>query len=351
MNKIIDIKTLMNNINKYILVDLRSPIEFEEDTIIGAVNIPLLDNEERKMIGTLYNDNQKETYKDGLRIASQKLPHILDKVNELKINNPKKDIVFFCFKGGLRSTSIQTVFELIKFPTYKLDKGYKSYRKYILDNLPIYLDKINWHVLTGNTGSGKTLILNELLKQGYPVIDLEALANNRGSIFGSIGLGNKVTQKSFESKLFFELKKYIDNDIKDIFVESESKKIGNITIPAEMFNKMQISSHILLNVSIDKRIEIINDIYNPSNIDKEYIKKLIINNDYFKQKLGIKWMDTMLEHIDKEEYNLFIKRMLLDYYDKLYGESHNKYQYHLIIDNDNIKDIVNKLIEYYNNIK
>ena len=219
MHNIIDVKTLVDNIDKYIIIDLRSPVEFEAGTIKNAINIPLLDNDARKIIGTLYKENEKEAYRQGLKIGMEKLPSIYDAVNVLIENNPDKEIVFSCFRGGTRSKSVQATLELLKIPSYKLDGGYKAYRQYILNNISVYLNKANWLVLTGNTGTGKTLILQELMHQDYPVIDLEGVANNRGSIFGTIGLGNEVNQRIFDSELFFQLKKYIDNNNFNIFIE------------------------------------------------------------------------------------------------------------------------------------
>lgn len=349
MNNIMDMKTLIDNIDKYIIIDLRSPVEFEAGTIKNAVNIPLLDNENRKIIGTLYKENQKEAYRQGLKIGMEKLPSIYDEVSILKEDNPDKEIVFFCFRGGTRSKSVQAMMELLKVSSYKLDGGYKAYRTYILDNLPVYLKRVNWIVLTGNTGTGKTLILRDLIKQDYPVIDLEKYANNRGSIFGTIGIGNEVNQRIFDSSLFFQIKEYLDKNITNIFVECESKKIGNITLPIEMYSKMQLSSHILINVSIDKRVKIIADDYCSSDIDNDLIKQLIIGNEYFKIILGKKWVTQMLENIDNENYLEFIKRMLLDYYDKMYLQSQSKYTYDLIISNDDEIEIIESLKEYYNN--
>ncbi|MDD4035989.1 MAG: tRNA 2-selenouridine(34) synthase MnmH [Bacilli bacterium] len=350
MDNTIDVETLINNKDKYLIIDVRSPLEYKDGTIKDAINIPILDNDERKQIGTLYKENKNEAYRLALEILSRKLLYFYDEVNKLKMNNPNKRILFFCFRGGLRSKSIQSIINL-KVPVYRLEGGYKAYRRYLLDNLPIYSNKVNWLVLTGNTGSGKTIILEELQNRGYPVIDLEKLANNRGSIFGSIGMGDKVNQKVFDSELFFELKNYIDKNITYIFIESESRKIGNVILPEAMHNKMKSSPHIMLNVSIDKRIKIIKDMYDLNNIDKDNIKIIINNNKHFKERLGNKWLQQINNYLDESNYDEFIKRLMLDYYDKLYLESHVNYKYDLEITNDNEEKTIKQLISYYNNLK
>lgn len=349
MNNTVDVETLINNIDKYLIIDVRSPLEYKEGTIKGAINMPILDNDERKEVGTLYKKNKNEAYRLALEILSKKLLYFYDEINKLKLNNPNKKILFFCFRGGLRSKSIQSIINL-RIPVYRLEGGYKAYRRYLLNNMPLYLNKVNWLVLTGNTGSGKTLILEELQSRGYPVINLEKLANNRGSIFGSIGLGDKINQKVFDSNFFFELKNYIDNNITHIFVESESKKIGNVLLPDLMYNKMKISPHIMLNVSINKRIEIIKNMYDLDKIDKENIKTIINSNKYFRERLGNKWVEEINDYLDKNNYDEFIKRLMIDYYDKLYLESHKNYKYDLEIISDNKEEIITQLISYYNNL-
>ena len=348
MQKLIGIEDLINNIDNYLIIDLRSPLEYEQGTILNAINIPLLDNEARKIVGTLYKEDQKEAYREGLKVGMSRLPVIFDQILKLKEEQPSKEIVLFCFRGGTRSKSVQAMLEVLNIHTYKLDGGYKAYRRYVIVNLPLYLNKINWLVLTGNTGCGKTLILQRLLNEDYPVVDLENHANHRGSVFGSLGLGSSVSQCNFESNLFLILKKYVDNNITNIFIECESKKIGNISLPKELYDKMQISPHILINVSIDRRVEIISKDYGSVDIDDEQIKEIIKNNQYFKVVLGNKWVDGILGDIEQKDYNTFVRKMLLDYYDKLYSHSQSKYTYDLAITSDSENEIIAILKEYYN---
>ncbi len=340
--KKIEVEELVNNIDKYIIIDLRSPLEYEEGTIKGAFNIPLLNNEARKFIGTLYKENQEEAYKEGLKIGTSKLPEIYDEVLKLK-KKYKKEIVFFCFRGGTRSSSVHTMMEILKVDSLKLNGGYKAYRTYILENLDKNLKKINWLVLTGNTGSGKTIILNDLEKQNIPVIDLEGLANHRGSVFGDVGLKGTVTQKDFEDKLFYETKEKTGY----VFIESESRRIGGVTLPNAMYDKMKTSDHIMIEVPVEKRFEIISDIYHPEVIEKEKIKSLINNNECFKKIKGNEWVSLMNNLIDEENYNLFIEKMLVDYYDKLYLKSHANYNYVLKIENNDLNKITEELKKYY----
>ena len=146
---------------------------------MGAINIPLFDNDVRAMIGTLYKKDQEAAYDQGFKKATERFPDIHDKIKQLKKDNPDKEIVVFCFRGGTRSKSVHVTLNLVKFNNYKLEGGYKAYRNYIFNNVDKLAQKVNFLVVTGNTGSGKTHILRSLMKEDYPVIDLEGLANNK----------------------------------------------------------------------------------------------------------------------------------------------------------------------------
>src|SRR6056297_1183647 len=201
-----------------IYIDARTKSEYKEATIPGAVNIELLNYEERKMIGTIYKQQSPKKAKlKGVEIVSPKIPKLINKLNHL--NEKYDNLILFCSRGGLRSESPARFAELAGIEVFKLKGGYKSYRNYILDHLNSFDIKSTFVILHGNTGVGKTKILLEIEKMGGSILDLEALANHRGSAFGSIGLGSPYNQKMFDSLLYEELKK---KDKKDgyIFLEA-----------------------------------------------------------------------------------------------------------------------------------
>lgn len=344
----ITVEELVNNIDKYIIIDVRSPKEYEAGTIYNAINIPILDDEARHIIGTLYASNKDEAYREGLKVGTSRLPFIYDEISNLKKENPTKEVVIFCFRGGTRSSSVVNVMNMLKMSCYKLVGGHKEYRTYILGKLDSYVSMLNFLVVTGNTGSGKTIVLNKL-SSNYPVLDLEDYANHRGSIFGDIGLV-KVSQKTFEDRLFYSLKKLIDANNKYVFIESESRKIGDISLSNLLFDKIMTSPHLLLDVSLEKRVSILLDVYKVDEVDIFMVKSLVSGNEYFKVLLGSEWVDKMIDFLDEKDFNSFIRHMLVDYYDKLYLKSQNKYTYDLTIKSDDLDQIVLELSNYYNNL-
>ena len=237
----------------YILVDVRSPGEFEEATIKGAINIPLFDDEERKIIGTVYTRESVEKAKRiGLEVASKKLLHIYDEIKEL--NKQYDKIVLFCARGGMRSGVLGMLLSSLGVNTERINEGYKGYRKFVIENLPQLNDKVKYIVLHGNTGVGKTEILKQLECDGFDVLDLEGFANHRGSLLGTVGLGKGTSQKEFESKIYHMLK---GSKSSYVFIEAESKRIGNSIIPDFIFEKMKSGIHIFVDADIDFRTDLI----------------------------------------------------------------------------------------------
>ena len=194
------------NLENSIYIDARTKEEYQEATIPGAVNIELLDHQERKIIGTIYKQQSPKKAKlKGVELVSPKIPDLIAEVNQLA--REYDNLIIFCSRGGLRSKSLAEFSDLAGIEVYRLENGYKGYRHYIIDKLDNYQFKGEIVVLHGNTGVGKTYILKEMDKLGANIIDLEGIANHRGSAFGSIGLNEPYNQKYFESLLWEELKK------------------------------------------------------------------------------------------------------------------------------------------------
>ncbi|MSR86470.1 tRNA 2-selenouridine(34) synthase MnmH, partial [Candidatus Woesearchaeota archaeon] len=199
---------------EYVFVDVRSPKEFIEDHIPGAINIPLFSNEERAIVGTLYKQVGKDVAIDkGLEIVGHKLPEMIQEYQTLK----EKRIIVYCWRGGMRSGSVVGLLQSLKFDVVQLENGYKDYRRFVREQLDrVHIPSLV--ILYGLTGSGKTEILGKIKNS----IDLEGLAQHRGSIFGDIGLTQR-SQKMFESLL---LKRLIElQQEKVVFIEGESRRI------------------------------------------------------------------------------------------------------------------------------
>jgi tRNA 2-selenouridine synthase len=183
-----------------VMIDVRSPSEFQDATIPGSINIPFFDDNERAEIGTIYKQVSVQAAKDrGLEIISAKLPTFVKTFEGIK-----EQKAVFCWRGGMRSHTSATVLSLMGIRTYRLTGGFRSYRRWVVDTLEKMDFKPRVCVISGNTGAGKTAILRRLQEDGYPVLDLEALAGHRGSIFGHVGLRAN-NQKTFEAHLVTNL--------------------------------------------------------------------------------------------------------------------------------------------------
>ncbi|KJS16102.1 MAG: tRNA 2-selenouridine synthase [Peptococcaceae bacterium BRH_c4b] len=324
-----------------ILVDVRSEDEYCEDTIPGAINIPLLNNQERAMVGTVYKkQNPVAARRLGLSLVSPKLPGML-KEYELQLSKGN-GIVLFCWRGGLRSQFVTYMLDLMGFEIYRINGGYKSYRKYVNR----YLEGDLPHravVLHGLTGVGKTDLLICLAKKGIPILDLEGLARHRGSVFGKIGLEASPSQKNFEGLIVKSLK---EAEKKGIFVvECESRRLGRLLVPQPVMNTMKKGYGVLLYASIQNRIQ---------RSIQEYVKgpgfdvqSLIRAVESINRYLGNDKVKKLINLLSEGRYEEAVEILLVDYYDPLY-----KYpagpdsRYNLSVDTGNMGYAVDAVAGY-----
>lgn len=337
MYKIIDYQEIDTNkvdIN-HILIDLRSPDEYISQKIPGSINIPLFDNEERILIGTIYKQESAEKAKRlGIEIVAKKLSNIYDLVHEL--NKRYNNLIFFCARGGLRSSSIVSLFEELGINAIKLNNGYKGYRKYINEQLPAVVEEIQFIVLYGNTGTGKTDILKALKRENMNILDLEGCANHRGSVLGSVGLGDQNTQKTFESLIYDSLRNRNSNLV---FIEGESKYIGRNVIPDYLFNAMKRGYKIGIEASMKRRVEIILKDY-VHKTDSELISAL----NYLRRNLGNTNIDSYIKSIDEQKYEEVIEDLMIKYYDPLY--LHEGRIYDAVFSNEKTPQVANDIIKW-----
>lgn len=337
------------NKNDFLLIDVRSPNEFEEATIPGAINIPLFNNEERTLIGTIYKTESPEKATEiGLELVSPKIPALIKEIRTSLANGQKP--VFFCWRGGMRSKTVSTLYELV-YPkhVYRLNGGYRAYREYILEQIAnIKIENLTF-VLHGMTGVGKTILLNKLSQydknNNLAVIDLEHLAGHRGSIFGGIGEINPVNQKKFDSRVHQVL---INLDKKRaIILEAESKRVGKILVPDNIMNAKEHGYHILVKASIDKRIERIIADYKPGeNKDDLYDAFLRISRR----------LPTEIRHEIDSAFNIndfytVVKLFLRHYYDPKYQHSTDQYDGEFLeVNSDDLDKAVEEIYNYITRI-
>src|ERR1017187_4996636 len=207
------------------LIDVRTPSEFEKGHIPGAINLPMFTDEERIIIGTLYKQQGRDpSILKGLEIIGPRMKEIV-KTAELLVG-PSKKIYIYCWRGGMRSSSMAWLLGIYGFEIFVLIKGYQAFRNYALE---CFKEPKHVIILGGKTGSGKTKILQELKKTGEQVIDLEDLAFHKGSAFGTIGIEGNCSQEHFENNLAME---WMNTDpAKRLWLEDESRSIGKKILP------------------------------------------------------------------------------------------------------------------------
>jgi len=294
-------------------VDVRAPIEYNEDHIPGAINLPIFNDEERKEIGTLYKMAGKDdAVKRGAEVGGRRIVDIINSLSEIK----DKNIIIYCARGGMRSGAVASLINSIGIKTYRIIDGYRSYRKMVMDKLSGIRIKPKMYVLQGLTGAGKT----EILRLIQNSVDLEDMAGHRSSLFGGIGLQQN-SQKRFETLLLCKLEELSDEDF--IIFEGESKKVGNLHIPDNIFLQMRSAPAIYIETSIERRVEIIKKEYTGFNEDEKILKTV----NSLKSKLGPQKTDELINLYNSGDLDSFIRILLLDYYDTLYRHTLDKLEY------------------------
>jgi len=297
---------------EYIFVDVRSSKEFAEDHIPGAVNIPLFSNEERAIVGTLYKQVGKDVaIEKGLEIVGHKLPEMIQEYQKYK----EKKLIIYCWRGGMRSGSVVGLLQNLQFDVEQLENGYKDYRRFVREGLETFSIP-PLIVLYALTGSGKT----EMLQQLKNSIDLEGLAQHRGCIFGDVGLSPR-TQKMFDSLLLQRLYQLQKED--HVFIEGESRKIGNTMIPLRLFTLMQKGRKVKVICPIEQRVERLYTEYCHS-LD---ISLLVQKIRYIEKNLGKKKAEDLIEMLEEGKVKKVIEVILLEYYDKLYRHTVDSKEY------------------------
>lgn len=308
---IIDIDEFLELSSSNPILDVRSPAEFEYGHIPGARNFPLFDNDERKEIGITYKQTGREkAVLKGLDLVKDRMTQMVEDAGRL---NYESTVLVHCWRGGLRSESVSWLLKVAGLPVNTLDGGYKSYRNKVLSyfNQPLKIA-----ILSGSTGSGKTEILNALETRGEQVVDLEALASHKGSVFGGIGQGKQPSSEHFQN-LVFEKFRNLDPE-KIIWIEDESPVIGNAAIPETLWRQMLKARRVKIEIDKEARIERLVSEYGEQDLQKivEAIPKL-------EKRLGNKNMNDAIEAVKKNDLKCAAS-ILLTYYDKAYDNSFSR---------------------------
>lgn len=315
-----------------LFIDARTPQEYAEDHLLGAINVPLLDDQERHEIGIIYKQQCREkAIERGMELFPAKIPSIYHAVKEHK----NKTIIVYCARGGMRSGIIASLLESIGFKVLQVEGGYKSFRHYILDELNSFTLKPRIICLYGLTCTGKTKLL-----ESFPnALNLEELAQHRGSLYGGVGLKPN-RQKRFENLLLQRLKEL--NHYEYIFVEGESRKIGNTEIPPFLFKAMKRGVNVLVKRDFEKRVE---------EGVKEYfsspgkIKQMKEITPQLREIISKKRKEEIMTLIEAGNYAEATRIILKEYYDVLYAHTLKDVKFDLEVENNDLGEAIKNLKE------
>ena len=297
------------------IIDVRSPLEYEEDHIIGSINCPVLDDQERIIVGTIYK--RESTFKAKIIGSSLTARNIAKHIEEKFINQQGSwQPLVYCWRGGQRSKAFSIILSEVGWRTCQLEGGYKKYRNEVINFLNRIGSKLKIILISGKTGSAKTKILQNIKLQGGQILDLENLANHKGSLLGKIPGLKQPSQKLFESKLYHQIKQL---DLrKNVYIEAESSKIGNIHIPKTIWAKMIISPRIEIEADLELRSSFLLKDYRYMCENPELIKPIIYG---LKNRLSKKLINDWLELITKKLWLDLTKSFLENHYDPSYSSN------------------------------
>jgi tRNA 2-selenouridine synthase len=297
------------------VIDARSEGEFAEDHLPGAVNWPSLDDAERHEVGTLYKQvSPFDARKRGAALVAANISrHIARDV----MDKPKgwKPLVY-CWRGGQRSGSLSLVLGQIGFTVHIIEGGYKAFRAAMLAQLPEFAQRLSYRVICGPTGSGKTRLLQALEAAGAQVLDLEALASHRSSVLGLIPGQPQPTQKRFDMLVWDRLRGF--DPARPVYVESESKKVGNLAVPDALIAAMRASDCLRLELADDERVRLLLEDYGFFRSDPEFFCERL---DALVQLRGREQVHAWQAQVRAGDIEPVVRELLLRHYDPGYASS------------------------------
>lgn len=318
-----------------LLIDARSEAEHKHGHIPGAFNIPLLNNEERRLIGIIYKrEGREQAVIKGFELTSHKFA---DHIKTALKHSESKKVKVYCARGGMRSNILAWLLSMAGFKVSVLKGGYKTFRNWVLAKCD---EDRNMVILGGRTGSGKTEIIQLLQKKGEQVVDLEGLANHKGSAFGALGMPEQPGYEHFENLLAMELDKF--DKTKPLWLENESRLIGPVKIPDKFYDDMRKAPVVEVSIPKELRIERLAKEYGsfPKDLLAENTRKL-------EKRLGNLRTRQAIEKLYEGDIKGWIEEVL-NYYDKTYQygkEQRDPQRVRIIeLENDSFENSVDQIL-------
>ena len=312
-----DLPPLANLANFDAIIDVRSPAEFAEDHIPGAINCPVLDDEQRIVVGTLHKQvSPFEARKIGAALVSENIARHLQALFLDKTKDWKP--LIYCWRGGNRSGSMTTVFRAIGWKAVQLDGGYKTWRSHVVAQLQNLPPAFSFRVVCGATGSAKTRILQAIADLGEQVLDLETLACHKGSVLGVLPDQPQPSQKSFETSLLSVLEKF--DPARPVYVEAESRKIGRLHVPETLIERIRHGECLNIEATLDARVAF---------LLKDYDYFLALPDLLLERLEGIRNLHSREtftrwhELVRAADWSTLVRELLDQHYDALYRRSQN----------------------------
>jgi len=293
-----------------VVIDVRTPAEFALDHLPGAINCPVLSNEERVIVGTLYKQVSPFAARQrGAQFISRNIAQHLEKAFEGK---PKDwQPLIYCWRGGMRSGAMVHILRQVGWSVAQLHGGYQAFRRRVVAELETLSPQFNYKVLCGKTGSGKTRLLEALDSMKAQVLDLEKLAEHRGSVLGAIPDQPQPSQKRFETLLWQKLQSF--DPRKPVFVEAESRKIGSVSLPITFAAAMQEKGQLItIEAPFESRVKLLIDGYQHFLAEPSTIKVLL---EHLLELRGRETINHWQALADKSEWKTLVEELLSQHYD------------------------------------
>ena len=306
--------TLPHDLSEFTeIIDVRSPSEFADDHLPGAINLPVLNDAQRVEIGTLHKSNPFAARRAGAAIIAANAARHLE--SHLAHQNKSYAPLVYCWRGGMRSNSLAHILRSVGWRARVLDGGYKAFRKFVTSDTTRILSHpdLTLTILAGQTGVAKTRLLHTLRRQGAQVLDLEALANHRGSVLGLAPDDHQPSQKRFETSLWHTLSQL--DPTQAIFTEAESNRIGTLHCPPALWKKLGQGKVVNITLPLHQRAAFLLDDYPHFSENPQHLKSLL---DKLIKIRGHALVNQWHQQIDSGDWHAFVESVLRDHYDLAY---------------------------------